>query len=155
MRDMANSRATISVAARYNICSTMQEGPDAENDAGREETRRPGLAVGPADHGAARSLGAALDIADPLGIARAGSDIAQSARGLRRSLAHRASGAAIGTARGRPRRARRGRRLRPDAAGAGATRTLPAAASLRRALEQAAGELNFTPPPPSEWRHWP
>src|SRR5437868_14814895 len=104
MRDMAGSCATLSVAKRYNICSTMQEGSDAKTNAGCEETRRPWLAVGPADHGAARPLGPTLVFTDRLGIARAAAHLARLARRLRRGLADRAADAAVGIARGGLRR---------------------------------------------------
>src|SRR5882672_7647281 len=103
----------------------------------REKTHRPRLALGPADHGAARPARPALELTDPLGIAGGGADLARAPRRLRRGLADGAAGAAVGPARGGFRRARRRGRLQPHAARPGAVGKRPAAAQIRRAVEQA------------------
>src|ERR1700730_14940920 len=113
---MVGSRATLNVAIRYIICSKLQEGSDAETDTNVKKTRRARLDVGPADHGAARPVGPALEPADHLGVARAAADLARLARGLRPSLPHRASNAPVGSARGGVRRADTRQRLLPDGA---------------------------------------
>src|SRR5258708_36364176 len=104
MRDIGCSHATINVAACYNICSKRQEVPrkdsSAETDLSHKRTRGARLDIGPADHGAARPLGAALDLAHAVGTSRANADIARPSRCLRRSLADRASGPAVGSAGG-------------------------------------------------------
>src|SRR3982074_3211068 len=114
MRDMAGSRATINVAQRYIICSDPQGSSDAEADCSPEKTRRARLQNGPADHGAARPLGPALDVADPVATARAAAAVARAPRGLRRSVTHGASGAIVGTAASGPRRTQARERLWPD-----------------------------------------
>src|SRR5258708_4938957 len=78
--------ATLFVARR-------KEHSDAETGSSVKKTCRARLEIGPADHGADRPVGPALDPADPVGTSRAAADLAGLARGLRRSLAHRASGA--------------------------------------------------------------
>src|SRR5258705_12494328 len=118
---MASSRATINVALCYNICSDMQGSSDAEKDLSHEKTRRPRLPLGPADHGAARFAGAALEFADHLGAAGAAADVARLACGLRRGLADRPSGPAVGSAAGGARRAH-APRISPHAAGEGIAR---------------------------------
>src|SRR6266446_8822334 len=136
MRDMAGSRATISVALRYIICSEAQGGPDAETDISHEETQRPRLEIGSADHGPARSIGAALDLAAHMGASRALADIARLAYSLRRSLAYRAAGAIVGIAASGSGRTAARQRLSPHGGREGVIGELPAAASLCRAMEQ-------------------
>src|SRR4249920_1530541 len=109
---------------------------DAKTRFRREKTLGSRLALVPADHGAARPARTALDVADPLGIARRRADLASAAHRLRRGLSDRFAGAAVGPARGRLRRARRGGRLQPDAAGPGIVGERPAAAQIRRAMAQ-------------------
>src|SRR5580704_11099332 len=138
MRDMTNSRATICVAIRYIIRSTLANGNfDAEKDTSREKTHRARLENRPPDHGAARPPGPALVLAHPVGAARRAADLAALARGLRRGFADGAAGAAVGTARGGFCRAASLRRLWPDGDRPGTGRHLPAAASFCRTLEQA------------------
>src|ERR1700721_2900387 len=81
MRDMTNSRATICVAIRYIIRSTLANGNfDAEKDTSREKTHRARLENRPPDHGAARPAGPALVLAHPVGTARRAADLARAAR---------------------------------------------------------------------------
>src|ERR1700726_335923 len=110
MRDMACFRATITIAPCYIIRSSVQGGRDAETG---DKAQRPWFPHGAPDHGAARPVGATLELADPVGAAGADADLARVARGLRRGFPDRAAGAAIGTARGGLCRAGAGRRLRP------------------------------------------
>src|SRR5450432_4257943 len=140
MRDMADSSATISVALCYVIHSrTAMRGIDAKTRVWCEKSRGPRLALGPAHHGAARPVGPALELADPVGAAHAAADVARAAHRLRRGLAHRVAGAAVRVARGGLRRPGRSRRLQPDAARAGIVGKRPAAAPIRRAMAQADG----------------
>src|SRR5258708_34139375 len=88
---------------------------DAKTGVRREKSRGPRLPHGPADHGAARPVGPALDLADTLGIAHADADVTRPAQCLRRNLADRAAATAIRTARGGLRPASGRRRLWPDA----------------------------------------
>src|SRR5665213_3696334 len=144
MRDMpADSCATISVARCYIIRSKLQGLSDAETDARREKKRRARFQERPADHGAARSPGPALEPAHPLGTARRAADLAQLARRLRRSLADRAAGATVRIARGRLCRTGAGGRISPHRIGPRTARNLPAAASLRRAMEQTSREIIY------------
>src|SRR5580700_1930033 len=115
MRDMTNSCATIYVATRYIIRSTLANGNfDAEKDTGREKTHRARLENRPPDHGAARPPGPSLVLAHPVGTARRAADLARATGRLRRSFADGAAGAAVGTARGGFCRAASLRRLWPD-----------------------------------------
>src|SRR5215472_17710038 len=86
----ASFHATNNVTSCYTICSIAQGSPFART---RFETaRRARLALGPADHGAARSAGPALDAADHVGAAGKVPDVARAARRLRRGISHRAAG---------------------------------------------------------------
>src|ERR1700704_2543821 len=123
---------------------------DAKTGVGREKSRGPRLPHGPADHGAARPVGPALDLADPVGIAHAGADVTRPAQCLRRNLADRAAGTAIRTARGGFHHAGRTRRLWPDAARPRTVGNRAAAAQICRAmaeikLDQAAATVRLAP----------
>src|ERR1700690_1556619 len=107
---MACSCATLSVAPCYIIRSRPQAAgygnPDAETAFSLQEeakedpqaTPRARLANRPADHGAARPVGAALELANIVGIARSIADLAGATHRLRRSLADRAAGPPVGAA---------------------------------------------------------
>src|SRR6185437_1571765 len=135
--DMANSCATINVAKRYIICSDAQGACHAETDRAREKTPGARFQHRAADHGAAGLAGAALEPAHCLGIARRAANLARAARRLRRRLADDSANPAGRVARSRPGRTRARERLSPDGAGPGIVRHFHAAASLRRAMEQA------------------
>src|SRR4029079_3367147 len=137
--DTANSCATINIASRYIIRSETQEGFDAETGCHHKETSRARFQNRPADHGAARSAGPPLDVADHVGAARGIADVTRAAQGLRRSFADGDADQIVGVARGRPQRARARRWLWPDRVGQGVERDLPAAPPLRGAVEQARG----------------
>src|ERR1700687_2949209 len=136
MRDMVDSRATINVAPCYIICSTLAKGnSDAQTHLCREKTQRARLPVRPADHGDARPVGTALDLAHPVGTSRTVADVACAPRRLRPSLAHRAAGAIVGAAGGGTGRAPSRQRVLPYEYRPGIAGNLPAAAPLCRALE--------------------
>src|ERR1051325_6329699 len=130
MRDMADSCATLSVAACYTFRSIARN-PHAEGHKNHAETPRPRLPHRAADHGTARSPGPALDVTHHVGAARRRADLARAPRRLRRGLADGAEPAAEGLARGGLRRAWRSGRLRPDAARPRAPCNIAAALSLR------------------------
>src|SRR5262249_18209119 len=111
----------------------------AETGHSHAETPRPRLPHRAADHGAARSARAALDVADPVGAARGRADLTRAPHRLRRGFADGAEPAPERIARDRLRRARRWRRLRPYAARPRAQCNVAAAVSLRGALEPALG----------------
>ena len=154
MRDMANSCATINVAARYIFCSNRKR---AGCQTGRpRKNARCAARHRPPDHGAARSAGPALVSCDCLGAARRAADLARAARGLRRRLADGAAGAAGRIARGGlcragPRAAITSRRW------ARIDRYLPAAASVAERWSKRARPAHeeSKPPPPSGSRRRP
>src|SRR4029077_15331001 len=139
---MVRSCVTINVALCYIICSAPQGRPDAKTEFDlREDSRatpRTRLKVGPADHGAARPPGPALELADFVGASPSITDLPRAPHSLRRGLADGAAGAPDRAAAGGFRRTNPRGRIPPHRLGSGITGDLPAAASLRRAMAEGA-----------------
>src|ERR1700684_3780897 len=138
MRDMAGSRAIVNVSPHATLTvANCKRASDAETDCSREKTPGPRLDIGAADHGAARPARPALEPAHCVGTPATSPDVTGPAHGLRPGLAHGAAGPVVRAAPGRLCRTHSRRRIPADGARPRSLGEFPAAASLRRALEQA------------------